>query len=115
MRFTRTILKSLGLAPYSDVAAHDKMRSHHLNEAILLAQELADMRVLHSDAKSEVERLRADNERLRADNDRLLHDILAAARTESMATERAWHAIEVAKLLKARLDAGSTPRGCICE
>lgn len=102
----------VALVGYGKKLSEEKNRaSRYLNDGIKLAQELSDARRELSDAKDRMWSLECVVKSRDDMLDRLTKDLLLAARSESMATERAWHAVELAKILKARLAIYETPRG----
>ena len=107
----RRVFSSWGFVPRSDL---DELATE--NKRMFDNMINAGFRAIHAEKEAEKQReaadkLTADNQELRERVDNLTRDLMQTARSESMATERAWHAVELAKILQARIDAGRTSPG----
>lgn len=101
--------------PWKKLEEEKNRSDRYLNEGIKLAQELADTRRELRDAKDKIWSLECLVKSRDDMLDKCAKDLILAARSESMATERAWHAVELSKILRARLALHETPLGVISE
>lgn len=109
--FYTAVLKWMGFCPFDALVAEKNRSARLLDESVSLAIELSGLRHTNKVLREDVERLTRENNELRRDLDNMSKDLMLAARSESMAVERAWHAGELVKLLRARLDLQMPPRG----